>query len=376
MDMNHSVPLDRRILIISRDFRYQGGVVNYLETLSRTLANPEAYCYFFIGREYGTKLSLLDFFSPLIKSFRLIKRLRNENVDLVHINPSLNMRSLLRDGLYILVVSFFSRAQILVFIHGWNVRLAEKIATQKIYQFIFKHVFGRAAGFLVLATHFKQGLVKIGINADKIKVTTTMFDGKLFSEVEHRANKWEPTLLFMSRFVREKGIYELFDAFLALKKQYTDARLLMVGDGPELTAMKAWVKKNDLISSVIFTGYLRDKDKVKALMDADLFVFPTYYGEGCPVVLLEAMAAGLPVVTTAVGGIGDFFRDVENGVLLNQVTAKTIEQAVHFLLTSRERMSQMSQTNRHQAWANYEAEVITKDMEAMYMTVINGRASQ
>jgi len=369
--MNHNASLDRRVLIISRDFRYQGGVVNYLETLSRTFSEPEHYSYFFIGREYGKKFSLLDFFSPLIKSFRLIKKLHDENIEIVHINPSLNMRSLLRDGLYMLVVSLFSRARILVFIHGWNIRLADKIATHRIYKNIFKNVFGRAAGFLVLATQFKQGLVKIGISIDKIKVTTTMFDGKLFSNVEHRTNKLEPTLLFMSRFVREKGIYELFDAFSELKKYYTQARLLMVGDGPELSMMKAWVKENNLISSVIFTGYLREKDKIQALMDADIFVFPTYYGEGCPVALLEAMAAGLPVVTAAAGGIGDFFRDGENGVLLSQVTSQTIEQAVCLLLKNRERMSQISQTNRRQAWINYEAEVMTKGMEAIYMAVIN-----
>ncbi len=370
--MNHNASLNQRIIIISRDFRYQGGVVNYLETLSRTFTQPEYYSYFFIGREFGAKLSLFDFFSPFIKSFRLIRKLHNDNIEMVHINPSLNMRSLLRDGLYILVVSLFSRARILIFIHGWNIRLAEKIATYRLYKFIFNHVFGRAVGFLVLANQFKQGLVKIGINADKIKVTTTMFDGKLFSDARQQTNKRGATLLFMSRFVREKGIYELFDAFLELKKYDTQARLLMVGDGPELNAMKTWVKENHLISSVIFTGYLRDKDKVQVFMEADIFVFPTYYGEGCPVVLLEAMAAGLPVVTTTAGGIGDFFRDGENGVLLNQVTSQTVEQAICFLLKDRGRMSQISQINRCQAWGNYEAQVMTKEMEAIYMAVING----
>ena len=359
------------VLIVCKDFRYQGGVVNYIETLFSRFSDERNYHHFSLGRPPGKNKALPGFLDPVIDSIRLIREVRKRRVDLVHLNPSLNVRALLRDGLYMLVLSGFTRAKTLVFFHGWDDQLAATIKERRLYSLLFRSVFGHASQFLVLAQRFKDSLVQMGLDSNDIDVVTTMFDGQLLKGVTRQSTSVRPTLLFMSRFVAEKGIYELLSAFLNLGNRYPDAHLVLAGDGPEMNAMEAWVKNHNLDSSVTFPGYLRDKDKAQALVDADLFVFPTYYGEGCPVALLEAMAAGLPVVTGAAGGIADFFQDGENGVLLPEVTPKSVEDAICMLLEDPQLSSRIALKNRQQAEDNYEAAVITREIEQLYEIVLS-----
>ena len=129
----------------------------------------------------------------------------------------------------------------------------------------------------------------------------------------------------------------------------------------ETTSTKAGI--SDRVS---FTGYVRGADKVRILKAAGLFVFPSYYGEGCPVSLLEAMAAGLPLVTTRAGGISHIVRDPENGLLLGKVTPQDVATAMHRLLDDRQLRETIRSTNMRDAWERYSAPVVTQMFENLY----------
>jgi glycosyltransferase involved in cell wall biosynthesis len=170
----------------------------------------------------------------------------------------------------------------------------------------------------------------------------------------------------MSRFVAEKGIHELLQAFVRLAEEFPGLRLVLLGDGPERPALEARAQEAGLAERVDFAGYVRGHEKAQALVDADIFVFPTFYGEGCPVVLLEAMAAGLPVITHGAGGIPDVFEDGRNGILLSTVTDESVADAVRRMLTAPEDRSAIGAHNRREAWAKYEAGVVSGQMLAAY----------
>lgn len=308
---------------------------------------------------------------PLTDGIRLIQRILQNKYSCVHINPSLNAKAVLRDGLSLILLRVLGFRRNLVCFHGWEDTFADKIRNRTIWTTLFRMVYGRENTILVLATRFRDALMDMGFSREQVKVITTSFDGRIFKGLERR-NTSIRKLLFLSRFIPEKGIYELLEGFREMAHRVPRLTLVMAGDGPDRDRMIQWVHDQGLIDRVEFPGYLRGQAKAQALIDADLFVFPTYHGEGCPVSLLEAMAAGLPVVTTRAGGIPDIFEDTKNGIFLNEVHPAAIAQAVTRLLDDKELHSRIQKNNMEHAWQNFEAHKVAQKMEKIYCEVSGG----
>lgn len=355
-----------RVLILSKDFSAQGGVVNYVSSLMENSMGNVVFDHLSIGRNSTSKIRNLFF--PFIDSVRLARKVSANRYDCVHINPSLNAKAVLRDGLNIVTLRLFGVKRIVVFFHGWEDAFLGKLEKNVLGGLLFRKIFQEASVILVLASRFRDSLVELGFQQDKIRVTTTMFDGRLFDGLERRQKK-QKTLLFLSRFIPEKGVYELLSAFGAMTNRYPELTLILAGDGPERERMEQWVRERGMANRITFPGYLRGKEKTQVLLNSDIFVFPTYHGEGCPVSLLEAMAAGLPIITSTAGGIPDVFTDRENGILLTKITAQEIEKAISDLLVDEQRLSQVGENNRKRAWENYEANTVVSEMVKVYYSL-------
>jgi glycosyltransferase involved in cell wall biosynthesis len=215
----------------------------------------------------------------------------------------------------------------------------------------------------------------MGIESDRICTLTTMFDPSAFAGVTRSKQPDGVTLIFLGRLIKEKGIYELLEGFRAIADEFARTRLVIAGDGPEKTPIESWIRSNGCDGSVIVAGYLHAKKKIQALIDADVFVLPTYWEEGCPIALLEAMAAGLAVVTTANGGIRDIFVDGENGVLLKEVSAATVAGGIRRLLSDPVLLKRAKDNNRRQAWERYGAGQVIPALETIYAEV-SGRGHE
>ena len=318
-----------------------------------------------IGDRIERRTHQRRYLQPLADAWRLFRTVRRGHYDVVHINPSLNTNSLLRDGLFMLFLRITGQC-VLVFFHGWDEVLSERIHTSGLRCWLMRATFGTAARLLVLADGFREQLVEMGIEREKIFTITTMFDGAQLKAVRESHGESGRTVLFLSRFVREKGIFELLDAFTRVAGKFPDARMIMAGDGPVCKELEQAINEAGLAEQVELPGYLRGDDKARVLMAADIFVLPTYYGEGCPVSMLEAMAAGLAVISTPVGGIPDILRDGENGTLLPSADPDLIYKALYRLMSSPALLATIANTNREVAWRCYEASVVTAELENHY----------
>ena len=156
-----------------------------------------------------------------------------------------------------------------------------------------------------------------------------------------------PRLLFLSNLLVEKGVLVLLDALKILKEKGCSFVCdLIGGETAEMDAdrLAQELKARDIGDVVSYGGKRYGSDKAACLEKADIFVFPTFYRNECfPLVLLEAMQYGLPIVTTDEGGIADIVQDGENGLICEKNNPEDLAEKIRLLLSDPARRSRMGQ---------------------------------
>ena len=152
-------------------------------------------------------------------------------------------------------------------------------------------------------------------------------------------------LLFVGRLMPEKGIFDVLEA-LALWGDESAYHLQIAGSGPAEDAVRRRVAQLGLGERVMLCGYLGPAGLAQAYEEADIFVLPTYYAEGFPTVILEAMYAGLPVVTTPLRGAVDRLEDGVNALFVPPRHPDALSRALQRLAGDPDLRARMSRSNR------------------------------
>ena len=163
--------------------------------------------------------------------------------------------------------------------------------------------FGRAQGMrLIPADHWhKMHVIRCGLPFDRIPLK-----GPAEANIQ--------TMICVGRLSPEKGQPGLLRSFARLREQHPELRLRLVGDGPDRASLEALAKELKLSDAVTFAGRLSEEETLAEIARADLLVLPSFM-EGLPIVLMEAMAAGVPVIASRVAGIPELVEDDETGLL-------------------------------------------------------------
>ncbi len=143
------------------------------------------------------------------------------------------------------------------------------------------------------------------------------------------------TILFVGRLEKRKGVRYLLDAFQVLAAARDDVKLVIGGDGPERRRLEDHVEEYE-IPRVEFRGFLSEKDKIKLLQNADVFCAPSRYGESFGIVLLEAMAAGTPVIAGDNPGYESVLHERGALSLVNPLDANDFARRLDLMLYDRE----------------------------------------
>jgi len=173
----------------------------------------------------------------------------------------------------------------------------------------------------------------------------------------------------VASFNEYKGHTYLIDATVRILEQLPDTKVLLVGGGPLRSQMEDKAEALGLLDYIIFTGIRQDIPRI--LSTLDLFVLPSLW-EGMPIVLLEAMAAGLPVVATRVGGIPEVVEHGVTGLLVPPRDPEALAQAIIALLQDRERAEAMGQAGRARVEKYFSVERMVQQTEALYEDLIGG----
>lgn len=358
-----------KILITHPDFSIPGGVAGYLKNLDHKFKSDTDY--FSIGKRSDEKGVIKRTYRMICDYRKFLKILKKKKYDIIHLNPSLDFQSIIRDGIFLLLGKIHNK-KVIVFFHGWMESV--ELAIDRWFILIFKTLFNSADAFIVLADKFKDKLKFWGFN-QQIYIESTCIDDKYLKdfdikkEIIKRQNSDTWKVLFLSRITREKGIYETIEAISFLNKKYPKIELFVAGDGNELEKVKTFVD-NRKISNIIFTGYVSGKDKYRLFKEAKLYCFPTFHGEGMPVAIVEAMAFGLPIITRPVGKIYDFFVNYEHGFCTESSKFEVFAEHIERLITDKHLFQNISFNNYRYAQSHFLSSKAVFRLEKIYRSVL------
>jgi glycosyltransferase involved in cell wall biosynthesis len=207
------------------------------------------------------------------------------------------------------------------------------------------------ASFTACISHFcrSQGMYfSDDAHWDKLKIVHCGVEPEKYGRDPNRS--FGKRLLFVGRLDAVKGVPLLLDAVAELKAAHPDIALTVVGDGPIRADLEAQARALDMPAE--FVGY-KSQDEVAQLLDThDMLILPSF-AEGVPVVLMEAMAARIPVIASRVGGVQELVEDGKSGFVLAPGDEKSLISALDKLLSDPDLCARMGTAGRAKVEADF-----------------------
>lgn len=234
-------------------------------------------------------------------------------------------------------------------------RLAEKVRRARFVVCISDFARSQLMGISDPETWQRLHVVHVGIPVDQF---TAAANGS-------GPQNGTPTILYIGRLVPEKGQAVLLEAAAALAREGTEMKLKLAGAGEMRPALEARAAELGLDGSVEFLGAVGQEELHELYRGATLFCLPSF-AEGVPVVLMEAMAMGVPVVTTRIAGVPELVVDGSGGVLVPPGRSDELAAALAALLADPERRRQIGAAGRAKVLAEFDAEGCAEQLAAIF----------
>jgi glycosyltransferase involved in cell wall biosynthesis len=218
---------------------------------------------------------------------------------------------------------------------------------------------------LGIGTPERLVVIPLGLDLDRF-LDAEMLRGRLRAELGIGAAV--PLVGIVARLVPIKAHEVFLEVAARVGREWPEARFLVVGDGERRAELEALASRAGPPGRVHFLGWRRDLDRIYA--DLDVAVL-TSRNEGSPVSLIEAMAAGRPVVATRVGGVPDLVEDGVSGWLAPDGDAGAVAAALRLLLADPERRQAMGAAGRKHVAGTYGAERLLADVDRLYTGLID-----
>lgn len=227
----------------------------------------------------------------------------------------------------------------------------------------------RAAQLIAVSPSLQQLMVEQGFAADRVTYVPNGVPAFGAPLRQTPVGSW--TLGMAALFRPRKGVEVLLQSLAALRSQGFDVSLRAVGpfESPEYEAeVKALADSLGIRDAITWTGFV--KDIANQLQQIDLFVLPSLFGEGLPMVVLEAMAAGLPVVASHVEGVPEAIRHREEGLLVEPGSVSQLTTALGEMLAGKLDYAQLSQNAQQRHAQFFSAKAMAENVAKVYREVL------
>lgn len=179
-------------------------------------------------------------------------------------------------------------------------------------------------------------------------------------------------VLFLGWLTREKGVFELIEAFSLLNNKYSNLELMIAGEGADSKQARVLVKEKKIEENVSFLGWIYGNRKLQIFSDASIFCLPSH-SEGLSNAMIEAMASGLPIVVTPVGAIPDVIVDRECGLITPLNDPQKLCNRLDELINDRQLRETLGRNAYIKAMSEFTAEKAVTKLEEIIRLGIRNR---
>ncbi|HHY46826.1 MAG TPA: glycosyltransferase family 4 protein, partial [Firmicutes bacterium] len=180
----------------------------------------------------------------------------------------------------------------------------------------------------------------------------------------------EKLIFFIGRLVHEKGAHVLVDAVPKILHYWDKAKVVIAGKGPQDAYLKDRARELGVFNRIYFTGFIDDETRSKLYRCADVAVFPSLY-EPFGITALEAMAAGVPVVVSDVGGLGEVVRHGLTGWKVYPGDPNSLADGILHLLHEPDLAQKLKDNALKIVRSRYDWQAIAEDTVKVYREVLN-----
>jgi glycosyltransferase involved in cell wall biosynthesis len=357
MDRKKTMANNKRIVMLGTRYDTMGGisaVVNVYRAAGLFERFSIQYLTTHCDGSAASKIRILlralaTFFSLLIMG----------RIGLMHVHMS-SRASFWRKCLFVLP-AFALRVPTIIHLHGSEFAVFYEKECNSLSKRFVRFVFNSASRIVVLSSAWQEWVSGMCTNPKVEAVYNPVLVPEQPSPWSARSNG---EVLFLGRLGKRKGSYDLVDAAAQLHASNDQFRLLMGGDG-DVKEISARATSLGMGDNVKLLGWVRGLDKEQYLSSARIYVLPSYH-EGLPMSVLEAMAAGLPVISTPIGGIPEAVSDGVEGFLVPPGDIEMLADRLERLLNDDELAKRMGAAARDKVVTTFSADAVLPRVEQIY----------
>jgi len=304
--------------------------------------------------------------NPLVKISRYLKIILKVIIKLIKYNPEIVYLAITAKGIgfykdfpIALLAKLFGKRVVLHY-HNKGVNLKQHLF---VYDLMYRILFKSTKVILLserLYVDVKKYVKKKNVFFCPNGIPYPNFKVKISSKI---SKDKVPKLLFLSNLIEGKGVYVLLEALKILNFEGLKFQCNFVGGEGDISLSQLNQKINNLNlqNCVSYLGKKYNDDKHKIFQSSDIFVFPTFYHNECfPLVLLEAMMFGLPVISTNEGGIPDIVKDGETGFIVEKQKPKQLAEKIKWFIENPEKAILVGKKGQEMFFKHYTLEVFEK----------------
>jgi glycosyltransferase involved in cell wall biosynthesis len=257
---------------------------------------------------------------------------------------------------------------------AWNHGYTSKDRLDRAYNQLDRWSLRGAFRVMTVCKPFAAAIEANGVSKDKISILHNFVRSYSPPAAEEKAAlkqqlgvQNERIILTVGRMSAEKGHADLLHAVALLReKDLPGFRVVLVGDGPEQENLQQLASRLGITPLIVRTGFQRNVAPYYGI--ADIFVLPSH-SEGSPNVVLEAMAAGLPIVATSVGGVPEIIENGRTGILVSSRNPAALAEALKTVLSSDEAHDRLGTAAKQEVGASFTFENYKRALTEFYLKI-------
>lgn len=247
---------------------------------------------------------------------------------------------------------------------------------------VYNSLFMRGDMFLPISERWKNRLIELGCSEQKIVVHRMGIDTSKFCYLPRKPGKdGKVRLLTIARLIEKKGVQYAVQAVADVLKRYSNIEYNIVGDGPVKNTLEDLIEGLNIGNNVKLFGWRQQEEIIELMKHTDILIAPSVVSEdgdeeGIPVVLMEALAQGMPVLSTQHSGIPEVVEDGKSGFLVPERDVDALAEKLVFFIEHPESWTKMGQAGREYVEKCYNIHTLNDKLVDLYQHLIDGKLTQ